>query len=121
MTWFLLSLLACDRSTLEDDDDGGGITVETTAPDTDEPAEDTGWECNPWYPCQDCGGAACGPELSDCLSSGACSSGLNAWAACVLDCGDPEACAADFASSGGEPAVGLVSCVSSSCAQECDL
>ncbi len=120
---FLTLLIACDGSTTpasptspEDTDDSGTPDAEDSA----EP-EDTGWECNPWYPCQECGGAQCGATLGPCAGDGVCSAALNAWAACVLACGNPRTCADDFAAAGGSLAGPLLTCVEASCADVCDL
>ena len=125
----LCLLLACsgrDTPDADRDDDtpGGGLVEESdvdTAPDTDADSGADTTPCNPWYPCQDCGGRACSSELSACVASGTCTSALNTWAACVLGCGDTEACAASFVSSGGAAAAPLVDCVRASCAEDCDL
>lgn len=95
-------------------DTSGATDTDTTG------GEDTGWECNPWYPCQDCGGAECGAEIGACVADGTCQPALNTWAACVLDCGNPSACAATFAASGAA-AQALFDCTVASCAEVCDL
>jgi hypothetical protein len=100
-----------------------GESTEPTesTPTESTPPEDTGWECNDWYPCQDCGGIGCSAEITACAGDGACGPALNAWAACVLDCGDPPVCAATFTASGGAAASALLACTEASCAAECGL
>ncbi|MFT4623698.1 MAG: hypothetical protein ACI8PZ_002354 [Myxococcota bacterium] len=82
---------------------------------------DTGWACNEWYPCQDCGGEFCGAEIGTCAGNGTCGAALNAWAGCVLDCGDPVVCAGTFDATGGAAAEVLLSCTEASCAEVCGL
>jgi len=102
----------------ESSETGDASETEDSTPETE---TETSWECNAWYPCQDCGGTFCLTEIGSCTSTGNCGSALNNWAACVLDCENPSVCAASFESEGGAPASALLSCVRGSCAEECDL
>lgn len=106
----------------------GGKSTEAETTDSSAPTDttattptDTGWECNPWYPCQECGGESCLAEIGACAGDGACGASLNAWAECVLECGDPPVCAAMFEAAGGAPAASLLACVVGACAETCDL
>lgn len=118
-----LALVACGSPSADDDDDdttGVPLGDSTELVDTASDTEDTGYECNPWYPCQDCGGGACSSEISACVADSTCQSALNRWAECVLDCERPSDCADTFAQSGA-PAASLRECVTAGCAEECDL
>lgn len=101
----LYASLACsgDDPTTPDSGAPPANPLTTTSPTVGDDATptDTGWACNPWYPCQDCGGTWCGPEIGACAADGACGGALNQWAQCVLDCGDPRVCADTFAAEGG--------------------
>ena len=132
MTRFLVASLvafsvACGGSTTSPTDTGNDpadttdTTTDASTDTTPSTNTDTGWECNEWYPCQDCGGVACAAEITACTSLGACGDALNAWAACVLDCGNPVTCAETFVANGGGPAQPLLDCVTASCADVCDL
>jgi hypothetical protein len=118
----LVSVAGCGGATTDTTKDSSSTESEPTTPPTS-PTEsvESGWDCNEWYPCQDCGGKSCGAEIGACAGDGACGAALNAWAACVLDCGNPEVCAAEFAAAGGGPADSLLTCVEGSCAAVCGL
>lgn len=123
-TWiFLVSLVGCGGS----DKDGDSVPATGTSTGTSETSTTTGsttpstWECNPWYPCQECGGAECGAEINACAGDAACGPALNAWAECVLDCGYPTACAEVFVDDGGSAADALHACTVARCADVCDL
>lgn len=102
------------------------IVTDTADPDpvlTDDTptlTEDTGWTCADWYDCQDCGAVSCSDEIGACSGDPACGSALNAWASCVLQCGeDPADCADAFAAAGGPAAPVLFECARSTCPVEC--
>lgn len=115
----LITLAACGDPTTPETSTPS--TPSTPTGETATTPTDTGWECNPWYPCQECGGVSCGAEIGTCAGDGACGAALNAWAACVLDCGNPPTCAATFAADGGSAAGALLGCVEAACAKTCGL
>lgn len=121
--WILVMVLACgggDSDSVPETPTGSpaGSTTTTSSSTTETP---TTWDCNEWYPCQDCGGDHCGAEISACAGDGACGAALNAWAGCVLDCEWPRGCADTFEANGGPRAEDLLACTEQSCADACDL
>lgn len=75
--------------------------------------------CADWYACQTCGVKACAAATSTCTKEASCKAALNAWAACVLACGDVTACRSTFVSSGGKSASLLVACLDDKCPTPC--